>query len=32
MLVNLVGEIQKLWSDETGKKFPGSYKPGKDDI
>ena len=27
-VVNLVRKIQRLWTDETGKKNPGSYKPG----
>ena len=31
-VVNLAGKVQELWYDETGKKFPDSYKPGKNDI
>ena len=31
-VVNLSGKFKELWSDETGKKIPGSYKSGKNDI
>ena len=27
-VVNLSGKFIGLWSDETGQKYPGSYKPG----